>query len=61
MNGREYVVYLDVFFLINFIMDYLIIVMTSMIRRKKIKQLRKIAAASFGAIYSVIIIGCVRN
>ncbi len=56
MYDRVYVVYLDVFFMINFIMDYLIIIITSKIAGVKNKRIRKIAGATFGALYSVIII-----
>lgn len=56
MNNTEYVVYLDVFFLINFIMDYMIISITSMIRRKQTNTIRKIMAAAFGALYGIVII-----
>lgn len=56
MYGKEYVVYLDVFFLINFTMDYIVLKLTSIVMRKKIRKLRIFAAAVFGAVYSVIII-----
>lgn len=56
MYGREYVVYLDVFFLINFIMDFIVLKLTSLVMRKKTGKLRIFAASTFGAIYSVIII-----
>lgn len=56
MNNTEYVVYLDVFFLINFIMDYIIISITSVMRRKRGNYIRKIMAAAFGALYSIVII-----
>lgn len=56
MYGKEYVVYLDVFFLINFTMDYIVLKLTSIVMRKKIRKLRISAAAIFGAVYSVIII-----
>lgn len=56
MNNTEYVVYLDVFFLINFIMDYIIISITCGIRRKKVNYIRKILSAVFGALYSIVVI-----
>ena len=56
MYGKEYVVYLDVFFLINFIMDYIVLKLTSMVMRKKTRKIRILAAAAFGALYSVVII-----
>lgn len=56
MYGKEYVVYLDVFFLINFIMDYIVLKLTSLVMRKKTRKLRIFAATIFGAVYSVIII-----
>lgn len=56
MNNTEYVVYLDVFFLINFIMDYIIVTITSWIRRKKVNYIRRVLSAVFGALYSIVII-----
>lgn len=38
MNDRVYIVYLDVFFMINFIMDYMIILITSRIAKVKKKE-----------------------
>lgn len=56
MYGKEYVVYLDVFFLINFGMDYLVLMLTSIIMRNKKSKIRIVAASIFGAAYSVIMI-----
>ena len=49
-----YVVYLDVFFCVNFIMDYIVLRLTSVIAKKKVGKIRLCAGAILGAIYSVI-------
>lgn len=61
MNDRVYIVYLDVFFMINFIMDYMIILITSRIAKVKKKRIRQLAGASCGALYSVIVIKPLTN
>lgn len=61
MNDRVYIVYLDVFFMINFIMDYMIILMTSKIAKVKKKRIRQLAGAGCGALYSVIVIKPLTN
>ncbi len=48
-----YVVYLDVFFVINYIMDYILLRLTSIIVKKKAGTFRLCAGAAVGAIYSV--------
>lgn len=61
MNDRVYIVYLDVFFMINFIMDYMIILITSRIAKVKKKRIRQLAGAGCGALYSVIVIKPLTN
>lgn len=61
MSDRVYIVYLDVFFMINFLMDYMIILITSKIAKIKKKRIRKLAGAGFGALYSVIVIKPLTN
>ena len=61
MNDRVYIVYLDVFFMINFIMDYMIILITSRIAKVKKKRIRLLAGAGCGALYSVIVIKPLTN
>ena len=61
MSDRVYIVYLDVFFMINFIMDYMIILITSKIAKIKKNRIRKLAGAGFGALYSVIVIKPLTN
>lgn len=61
MNDRVYIVYLDVFFMINFIMDYIIILITSRIAKVKKKRIRQLAGAGCGALYSVIVIKPLTN
>lgn len=61
MNDRVYIVYLDVFFMINFIMDYMIILITSRIAEVKKKRIRQLAGAGCGALYSVIVIKPLTN
>lgn len=61
MNDRVYIVYLDVFFMINFIMDYMIILITSRITKVKKKRIRQLAGAGCGALYSVIVIKPLTN
>ena len=61
MNDRVYIVYLDVFFMINFIMDYMIILITSRIAKIKKKRIRQLAGAGCGALYSVIVIKPLTN
>jgi len=61
MNDRVYIVYLDVFFMINFIMDYMIILITSRIAQVKKKRIRQLAGAGCGALYSVIVIKPLTN
>lgn len=61
MNDRVYIVYLDVFFMINFIMDYMIILITSRIVKVKKKRIRQLAGAGCGALYSVIVIKPLTN
>lgn len=61
MNDRVYIVYLDVFFIINFIMDYMIILITSRIAKVKKKRIRQLAGAGCGALYSVIVIKPLTN
>ena len=61
MNGESYVIYVDVFFLINFIMDYIVIKLTSMVMRQKCRRIRICSAAMFGAMYSVVILKPLSN
>lgn len=61
MNDRVYIVYLDIFFMINFIMDYMIILITSRIAKVKKKRIRQLAGAGCGALYSVIVIKPLTN
>ena len=61
MNDRVYIVYLDVFFMINFIMDYMIILITSRIAKVKKKRIRQLAGAGCGALYIVIVIKPLTN
>lgn len=61
MNDRVYIVYLDVFFMINFIMDYMIILITSRIAKVKKKRIRQLAGAGCGALYSIIVIKPLTN
>lgn len=61
MNDRVYIVYLDVFFMINFIMDYMIILITSRIAKVKKKRIRQLVGAGCGALYSVIVIKPLTN
>lgn len=61
MNDRVYIVYLDVFFMINFIIDYMIILITSRIAKVKKKRIRQLAGAGCGALYSVIVIKPLTN
>lgn len=61
MNDRVYIVYLDVFFMINFIMDYMIILITLRIAKVKKKRIRQLAGAGCGALYSVIVIKPLTN
>lgn len=55
MSDR-YVVYLDVFFLINFLMDYIVLRLTSFVMQKKHRRVRIAASAGIGALYSIIIL-----
>ena len=50
-----HVVYLDVLFLFNFAVDFLLLKLTSVISNSKTKMLRIIIAASVGGIYACII------
>lgn len=56
MNGREYVIYLDVFFLLNFIMAYMIILLTARIIKNAANKKRYCLAAVIFALYSVLIL-----
>lgn len=56
MNGREYVIYLDVFFLLNFIVAYMIILITSKIIRKTVNKSRICLAAGLYGLYNVLIL-----
>ena len=56
MNGREYVIYLDVFFLLIFIVFYMIILITSKIIRKTVNKSRICLAAGFYGLYNVLIL-----
>ncbi|MBQ3666326.1 MAG: sigma-E processing peptidase SpoIIGA [Lachnospiraceae bacterium] len=56
MNGKSYVIYVDVFFLINFIMDYIVIKLTAMVMKHKCRRIRICAACAVGAFYSVVIL-----
>ena len=47
-------VYLDVIFIENMIINYIIIYVTGIISRAKIKQIRIIIGSLIGAIYSII-------
>lgn len=53
MKENTYIVYVDVFFLVNFFMDYLILHLTSKVMHKKHEKIRLVAGAVFGACYSV--------
>ena len=48
-------IYIDVLFLINFILDYIILATTAFLNEKKPNTYRLLAAASVGAVYNVII------
>lgn len=61
MSDRVYIVYLDVFFMINFFMDYIIILITSKIAGIKKRKIRELIGAAFGALYSVIVIKPLTN
>lgn len=61
MKGEQYVVYIDVFFMINFVMDYIVIRLTSLVMKNNHNRLRIGAAAAFGALYSVIILKPLMN
>lgn len=56
MKENTYIVYVDVFFWVNFFMDYLILHLTSKVMHKKHKKIRLIAGAGFGAIYGVLML-----
>lgn len=56
MFGKEYVVYLDVFYIINFIMDLLLIYLTGKVLKINLNRIRLIISASAGALYAVIIV-----
>lgn len=56
MYGKEYVVYLDVFFMINFFMDLILIYATGKVLKIIKSKIRIILSASAGALYAVIII-----
>lgn len=53
---NTYIIYVDVFFTVNFIMDYLLLYLTSKILRKRCRKIRLFLSAFFGAIYSVIVL-----
>ena len=53
---NTYIIYVDVFFTVNFIMDYLLLYLTSKILKKKYRKVRLILSAFFGGIYSVIVL-----
>lgn len=53
---NTYIIYVDVFFTVNFIMDYLLVYLTSKLLRKRCTKLRLILSAFWGAIYSVIVL-----
>lgn len=50
----QYRIYLDVFFLINFIMDYIVLDVTAVILKLHCRVWRKLFAAMFGGIWAVI-------
>lgn len=56
MKENTYTVYIDVFFLINFLMDYLILHLTFKVMHKQYKKVRMILGAIFGGCYSVAIL-----
>ena len=58
---REYVVYLDVFFLTNFIMDYFLLIVTSIAIKRQTGKLRIILSAMLGGIYSVLFLYSLDN
>ena len=47
-------IYIDVVFIENLIMNYIILFATSIIIKVKVKHIRLILASSLGAIYSII-------
>ncbi len=55
MTGLNITVYVDVLFLLNLIVDYIIISSTAFISNKKANTFRFFCASSIGAFYSVII------
>lgn len=54
MHGEKMTVYIDVIFLENLIINYIILYATSIIAKVKIKQYRVLLGSAIGAIYSVI-------
>ena len=53
-TGEDMTVYLDVIFLENIVINYIILYVTGLISKSKIKQNRLLLGALIGAIYSII-------
>jgi stage II sporulation protein GA (sporulation sigma-E factor processing peptidase) len=51
----EYEIYADVLFLINLIIDTMLLCATAFLLKKEIKKMRLLMASIFGALYSVVI------
>lgn len=56
MGNYQYVVYLDVFFIINLLMDFLLVTVSGKVLKERNNILRNLAAGSLGGIYSTVII-----
>ena len=53
-KGEDMTVYLDVIFLENIVINYIILYVTGLISKSKIKQNKLLLGALIGAIYSII-------
>lgn len=60
-GGCFIVIYVDVLFVINFFITYLLLLLTSKLNKQGIKQLRALAASAFGGAYALVILLGIRD